>query len=198
MGSPLAPVLANIFMGFHESKWLNECNLNKPKFYLRYVDDILAAFDNEQDSLNFLNNRHPNIKFTIEKQINHSIAFLNVFISGINNQNLKLQTYHKSTSTELLLNFKSFTSFSYKISLIKCLIDRWIKICNNWNFFHNDIKKIKSNLIKNAYPPLLIDKVIKKYLDYYFSSNQIQLKDKSDVHYFKLPDISNFKDKLWK
>ena len=50
MGSPLAPVLANIFMGFHESKWLNEYNLNKLKFYLRYVDDILAAFDNEQDS----------------------------------------------------------------------------------------------------------------------------------------------------
>ena len=51
MGSPLASVLANIFMGFHESKWLNEYNLNKPKFYLRYVDDILAAFDNKQDSL---------------------------------------------------------------------------------------------------------------------------------------------------
>ena len=29
--------------------------------------------------LNFLNGRHPNIKFIIEKQINHSIAFLNVF-----------------------------------------------------------------------------------------------------------------------
>ena len=53
MVSPLAPVLANIFMGFHESQWLNEYNFNKPKFYLRYVDDILAAFDNEQDSLNF-------------------------------------------------------------------------------------------------------------------------------------------------
>ena len=42
------------------------------------VDDILAAFDNEQDSLNFLsflNNRHPNIKFTIEKKNNYSIAF---------------------------------------------------------------------------------------------------------------------------
>ena len=85
MGSPLAPVLANIFMGFHESKWLNEYNLNKPKFYLRYVDDILAAFDYEHDSLNFLNSRHPNIKFTREKQNNHSIAFLDVFISGINN-----------------------------------------------------------------------------------------------------------------
>ena len=127
IGSSLAPGLANIFMGLHESKWLDEYNLNKPKFYLRHVDDILAAFDNEQDSLNFLNflnNRHPNIKFTIEKQINHSIAFLDVFISGINNQNL-------------------------------------------------------------------INKVIKKYLDYKFSSNQNQLKDKSDVLYFKLPYIGN-------
>ena len=112
MGSPLAPVLGNIFMGFHKSKWLNEYHLNKPKFYLRYVDYILAAFDKEQDSLNFLNflsNRHPNIKFTVEKQNNHSIAFPNVFISGINNQNLTLQTYHKFTYTGLLLNFKSFT-----------------------------------------------------------------------------------------
>ena len=84
MGSLFAPVLANIFMGFYESKWLNEYNLNKPKFYLRYVDDILAAFEKEQDSLNFLNfldNEHPNIKFTLEKQFNHSIAFLDVYIS---------------------------------------------------------------------------------------------------------------------
>ena len=43
MGSPLAPVLADIFMGVHESKWVNEYILNKPKFYLRYSDDILAA-----------------------------------------------------------------------------------------------------------------------------------------------------------
>ena len=80
MGSLLVPVLANIFVGFHESKWLNEYNLNKSKFYLRYVNDILAAFDNKQDSLIFLNlsnNRHPNIKFTIEKQINHSIFQIN-------------------------------------------------------------------------------------------------------------------------
>ena len=51
IGSSLAPGLANIFMDLHESKWLDEYNLNKPKFYLRYVDDILAAFDNKQDSL---------------------------------------------------------------------------------------------------------------------------------------------------
>ena len=55
MGSLLAPVLAIIFMCFYESKWLNEYNLNKSRLYLRYVDDILAAFDKQQDSLNFLN-----------------------------------------------------------------------------------------------------------------------------------------------
>ena len=121
MGSLLAPVLANVFIGFQEFKWLNKYNLKKSKFYFRYVHDILAAFDKEQDLLNFLNfsnNRHPNIKFTIEKHINHSITFLDIFISGINNKNLSFQTYHKSTCTGLLLNFKSFTSFSYKISLI--------------------------------------------------------------------------------
>ena len=91
MGSPSASVLSNIFMGFYKSKWLNEYNLNKPKFYLRYVDDILAVFENKQDSLNFLNffnKKQPSIKFTIEKQVNHSIAFLDVFISGIDHQNL--------------------------------------------------------------------------------------------------------------
>ena len=43
----------------------------------------------------------------------------------------------------------------------------------------------QSNLIKNAYPPSLIDKVTKKYLDYKFSSNQSQLKDTSDVKLLK-------------
>ena len=115
LGSLLAHVLANIFMGFYKSKWLNLCNLNRYNFSLRYVDDILSAIENEQDSLNiseFLNKRHPNIKFTIENLINHSIAFLDVFISGINNHIITLQSYPNSTYTGHLLNFKSFTSFS--------------------------------------------------------------------------------------
>ena len=53
IGSALAPAIGNIFTGFYESKWLNEYNLNKIKFYLRYVDNILAAFNNEQDSFIF-------------------------------------------------------------------------------------------------------------------------------------------------
>ena len=48
MGFPLAPVLANIFKDIYPSKLLTEYNLNKPKLCLRYVDDILVAFDKEQ------------------------------------------------------------------------------------------------------------------------------------------------------
>ena len=87
--------------------------------------------------------------------------------------------------------FSKFTSLSYKISFIKCLIDRSFKICNNCNSVHYDIENIKPNLIKNAYPSSLIDTSIKKYFHDKFSSNQNQLKDVFDVYYFKLPYIGN-------
>ena len=102
-------------MGFYKSKWLNEYNLSKPKFYWRYVDDILVAFDNKQDLLDLLNssnNRHPNIEFTIQKQLNHFITFLDVFISDINNKN---PTFQKLAYTGLLLNFNNFTSFHIRL-----------------------------------------------------------------------------------
>ena len=139
-------------------------------FEVWHFDYWYLKWTHQEKRWNSVINKHPNIKFTVEQRINHSIAFLEVLISGINSQNLILQTYRKSTYTRLLLNFKSFTSSSYRISLIKCLIDGSFKICNNWNYFHNDIENIKFSLIKNAYPPFLIDKVIKKYLNYKVSS----------------------------
>ena len=71
------------------------------------------------------------------------------------------------------------------------MIDRSFKISSNWNAFHANIENIYSNLVKNAYLPFLINKVITKYLDYKLSSNQNQLKDKADIHYFKLAYIAN-------
>ena len=41
-------------------------------------------------------------------------------------------------------------------------MDRSFKICSYLKSFHNDMKNIKYNLIKNAYVPLLINNVIKK------------------------------------
>ena len=129
------------------------------------------------------------MKFTIEKQVDHSITFLDVIISGIDIQNLTLQKDKKLTCAGLVLNFKSLTLFSYKTKLIKCLIDRSFKIYNNWNYFHNDLENIKSNLIENASPPFLICKFIKYYLNRKFSSNQNQLRETSNLYYFTLSHI---------
>ena len=44
MGSPLAPVLANLFMGFYEQNWIEQATYVKPILYKRYVDNIFAVF----------------------------------------------------------------------------------------------------------------------------------------------------------
>ena len=47
MGSPLAPVLANLFLGHHENMWLKNYQGPSNLFYRRYVDDVFCVFDNE-------------------------------------------------------------------------------------------------------------------------------------------------------
>ena len=71
------------------------------------------------------------------------------------------------------------------------MLDRLFKIGNNRSSFHNGIENIKYILTKNAYPPFVIDKVIKKCFTYKFSSNKNQVKDTLDPHYFKLLYIDN-------
>ena len=34
MGSPLGPVFANLFMGYHENKWLQEFDKGKVRFFV--------------------------------------------------------------------------------------------------------------------------------------------------------------------
>ena len=71
MGSPLAPVLANLFMGHHEKMWLENFQGSEILCYRRYVDDTFCLFHSEHDadSLHFsINSRHPNIRFTMEKE----------------------------------------------------------------------------------------------------------------------------------
>ena len=60
MGSPLAPAMANLFMGVHEEKWLSNYT-GTVLFYRRYVDDIFCVFDCESDDNRFeiyLNKQH--------------------------------------------------------------------------------------------------------------------------------------------
>ena len=50
MGPPLGPALANLFMGYHENKWLNSEQSSTVLFYKRYVGDIVCLFKCETDA----------------------------------------------------------------------------------------------------------------------------------------------------
>ena len=45
MGLPLAPILANIFMEYHEKKWIRSYNYGGLFYYKRYVDDIFTVLE---------------------------------------------------------------------------------------------------------------------------------------------------------
>ena len=121
MGSPLAPVLANLFMDHYEKEWLSNYDWVSPCYHTRYVDDIFSVFNSYDEAKRFasyLNSRHPNIKFTMETEVNKFIPFLDVLIDNRNNI-LNTTTYYKWTYSGLLLNFNSFiTSRFYKIILV--------------------------------------------------------------------------------
>ena len=168
IGSPLAPVLANLFLGHHEGLWLNTNKGPPVHLYRRYVDDTFCLFNNEHEALLFLqhlNSQHDNIRFTMEKEFNRTLAFLDVCINNKDPSCLITSVYHKKTFTGLLTNFFSFTSFSYKLGLIRTLLDRAYKINNTLLAFNEDVKTLSYTLKRNQFPEHLINKVIKAYLD---------------------------------
>ena len=131
MGSPLAPVLANLFMGHHEMKWLDTFP-SEILFYRRYVDDTFCLFHEESDALlffDFINSRHPNIRFTMEAESDNKLPFLDIYVDNTG-PTVVTRVFRKKTFTGLLTCFFSFTSFSYKTGLVKTLVDRTLKICN--------------------------------------------------------------------
>ena len=74
MGFPLGSILANAFLCHFEKQWLSECPPDfLPKAFKRYVDDIFVMFlcqSHLKDFVNYMNTKHPNIKFTSEFEQN--------------------------------------------------------------------------------------------------------------------------------
>ena len=98
MGSPLGPVLANIFVGYCESR-IEACMW--PDLYVRLVDDSFTSFDNKEQSevfLELLNNLHPALQFTCEHEQSGKLAFLDVQVEKTNTCTLT-SVYRKPTST---------------------------------------------------------------------------------------------------
>ena len=60
------------------------------------------------NSLVFLNNKHPNIKFTVQLESNHCLHFFDIDIKFINGV-FKIFTYNKPSSADLYIVWNSLS-----------------------------------------------------------------------------------------
>ena len=71
MDTPLAPILANIFLGYHEGKWIRNYEGNKSCRHKRYGDDTIGVLKKENEAnffLTHLSSKNKNLKFTLEME----------------------------------------------------------------------------------------------------------------------------------
>ena len=80
------------------------------------------------------------------------------------------------------------------VSLIKCLIDRAYKTNNTWASFHNDVTKIKETLKCNSFPPFLIDKITKSYLNKVHSNSDQSNPESDKTRFYKLSYIGKYSE----
>ena len=94
MGSPLGPLLANMFMCSMEEKLEEKSELSS--FYKRYVDDTLAIMPDLHEAnifLDKLNSYHRNLKFTMDiAELNNK---LNIKFAERKNALTQTQKAHK-------------------------------------------------------------------------------------------------------
>ena len=136
-------------------------------FYRRYIDDIFVLFfspDHADKFREYLSSKHPNIKFSIEKEEDSCLPFVDVNIFRENDK-FATNDYRKKTFSGVYINFKSFIPETNKIGLIKSLLFRCFSLCSDFIKFHLHIDQLKNILYKNSYPHDLVDKCIKKFLD---------------------------------
>ena len=128
--------------------------------------------------------------------MDHRIPFLDVHVLIDNNCSRAPSTsvYRMKTFTGLLTNYFSFTSYSYKLGLIRTLVDRTYKINNTWAGFHKDVKNLTQILKKTLFPTHLIEMVINQYVIRVESEvcSAGCVPDKVSAFYFKLSYIGHF------
>ena len=113
MGSPLDPVLANIFMVELKRNIIPTLS-NDISLWKRYYKDIcFIKLTSINKVLETLNSYHKHIKFTIEIETENKISFLDVLLIR-NNNLISTKVYRKNTNTDMYINWKSFAPNNWK------------------------------------------------------------------------------------
>jgi len=114
MGSPTAPLVADVFMN-----WLVD-NLSKigcsPHIICRYVDDIFCAFDSKDEMDKFfpnLNKVHSSVSFSKELEADGQLTYLDVLLTK-NKNGIETTIYRKNTHAGLYNKWESLSPKQYK------------------------------------------------------------------------------------
>ena len=194
MGLPLGPTFANTFLCHHEVKWMNDCPSEfKPIYYRRFVDDCFVLFKDSSHAnqfLNYMNSRHPNMKFTLEQEVNNKLSFLdiNIFKQG---NGFITSVFRKETFTGQGINFLSYTCKLFKINTIKTLLTRAYSLCSNFNMLHEEFNFLRNYFIKNRFPRYLFDKILNDFLENKMNPLQRPHTVNKKQVYIKLPYYGN-------
>ncbi|CAH8459536.1 unnamed protein product [Schistosoma rodhaini] len=100
MGSPLGPLLADVFM-VHVENASEDLNKNM-SLYKRYVDDILVIGERKEDInclLNKFNTIQNHISLSCEEEKNNQLHFLDVLINRRYDGSIKRSIFRKLTWT---------------------------------------------------------------------------------------------------
>ena len=126
LGSPLSPIVANIFMENFEKEALDTAP-HPPSLWKRSVDDTFVIQE-EQYKMSFfhhINSLDNNIKFTVEiTKADGSMPFLDTLVTPQSDGSLATTVYRKPTHTNQYLQWDSQHAISNKYSIISLLLHR--------------------------------------------------------------------------
>ena len=152
MGSPVIPIVANIFMQDLETKAVQYSEFI-PKIWYRYVDDTFVIIEKQDEDYFFehINLINPSIQFTKDLESDHKLPFLDVLIHRDISGTLNTTVYRKPTHTNQYLNFESNHPLSTRIGVGRTLFDRASQIVQDREQLHLEQKHIKTTLKKCGY-----------------------------------------------
>ena len=157
MGSPLGPVLANIFMVFLESSLVPQ--LEDVGLWYRYVDDTFTFIrkGKVEEVQRRLSEFHGSIDFTFEREIEGRISFLDVMVVTKEDRSFDTSVHRKKTDTNIYINWEAFAPRVWKIGTLKGLIRRAFTICSTKEFLDKEIAFLTKVFKKtNGYPSRVI------------------------------------------
>lgn len=108
IGNPASPAIANVVMHYILKRVVNRLSFQITFLFL-YVDDTCLAVSEAQvdNLLTEFNAEHPKIQFTMEKEKNGQLSFLDVLLIRQNVGTLRTNWFTESTSSGRLLNYNS-------------------------------------------------------------------------------------------